>query len=500
MDEPIRESGPHLAGLLLDATRGDGPLYRLLADSLKRSIDRGEIPLGTVLPPERVLARSLSVSRATVVAAYDRLKSDGWLQSRQGSGTWVRRPQTAKPGGTDAVATGRLFLSEDGHEQRSGPGEPTIPDAELVDLSVAALSASPSVSRVIASLTVDDVAALTAHHGYVPHGLRLLRDRISDRFAADSLPTDPDQIVITTGAHQAISLVARQVLQPGDTVVVESPTFPGALDIFRRFGARVVPLPVDEHGARTDVLADIVARTQPALIYVSPHFHNPTGAVLPLERRREIGRLAAEAGTIILEDYAQADVVIDDISLPPPIASVAPDAMVHTIGSTAKLFWAGLRIGWLRSPESWAVRMLATKTVADLGSPLVSQLIAVKLIEQIDTIREERRRELTPRRDLVASMLDRLLPELTYRLPAGGLSIWASIPQGNADELAEVAVRHGVAIVPGPSLSVDDGNRQSIRVVFARPEPVLEQGLYRLAAAWNSYGPTTSRSAARLLV
>jgi DNA-binding transcriptional MocR family regulator len=193
-------------------------------------------------------------------------------------------------------------------------------------------------------------------------------------------------------------------------------------------------------------------------------------------------------------------VVIDDISLPPPIASVAPDALVHTIGSTAKLFWAGLRIGWLRSPESWAVRMLATKTVADLGSPLVSQLVAVKLIEQIDSIREERRRELTPRRDLVASMLDTLLPDLTYRRPAGGLSIWASIPQGNADELAEVAVRHGVAIVPGPSLSVDDGNRQSIRVVFARPEPVLEQGLYRLAAAWNSYAPTTSRSAARLLV
>lgn len=500
MDEPIRESGPHLATLLVDATRGDGPLYRLLADALKRAIDRGEIPLGTVLPPERALARSLSVSRATVVAAYDRLKTDGWLQSRQGSGTWVRRPQTSGPGGTDAVATARLFLSEDGHEQRSGPGEASVPDDQLVDLSVAALTGSPTVNAVIASLTAEDAGALTAHHGYVPQGLRLLRERIAARFDHAQLPTDPDQIVVTTGAHQAISLVARQVLQPGDAVLVESPTFPGALDVFRRFGARVVPLPVDEQGVRTDMLPDLVARTQPALIYVSPHFHNPTGAVLPIERRRDIARIAEETGVVVLEDLAQADVVLEDVELPPPIASLSRDAAVHTIGSTAKLFWAGLRIGWLRSPESWAVRMLATKTVADLGSPLVSQLIAVKLLDRIDQVQAERRRELTPRRDLVSELLDGLLPDLTYRRPAGGLSIWATIPQGNADELAEVAVRHGVAIVPGPALSVDDGNRRSIRVVFARPEPALEQGLTRLAAAWNSYAPTTSRSAARLLV
>ncbi len=500
MDDPIRESGPHLASLLADATQGDGPLYRLLAEALKRAIDRGEIPLGTVLPPERALARSLSVSRATVVAAYDRLKSDGWLQSRQGSGTWVRRPQSRAPGGTDAVATARLFLSEDGHEQRSGPGEESVSDDELVDLSVAALTGSDTVNQVIASLTIDDVSALTAHHGYVPQGLRLLRERIAERFVQTDLPTDADQVVITTGAHQAISLVSRQVLRPGDTVLVESPTFPGALDIFRRFGARIVPLPVDEDGVRTDVLPDLVARTQPALIYVSPHFHNPTGAILPIERRRDIGRVAAESGMVVLEDFAQADVVLEDVDLPPSIAALAPDAIVHTIGSTAKLFWAGLRIGWLRSPESWAVRMLATKTVADLGSPLVSQLLAVKLLERIGDVQRERRSELVPRRDLVSDLFTKLLPDVTFRRPAGGLSIWATIPRGNADELAEVAARHGVAIVPGPALSVDDGNRRSIRVVFARPEPVLEQGMRRLAAAWDSYAPTTSRSAARLLV
>jgi DNA-binding transcriptional MocR family regulator len=500
LDEPIRESGPHLAGLLETATQGEGPLYRCLSDALKRAIDRGEIPLGTVLPPERTLARSLSVSRATVVAAYDRLKTEGWLQSRQGSGTWVRRPERdGRHGEIDAVSTGRLFLSDDGQDQRSGPGEPALPDEQMVDLTVAALSGSPIVNQTLASLTTEDVARLTEHHGYVPHGLRRLREVIAERLAPE-LPTPLDHIVITTGAHQAISLVARQALNAGDTVLVESPTFPGALDIFRRFAARMVPLPVDADGARTDVLPDLIARTQPTLIYLSPHFHNPTGAVLPTERRREIARIAEETGIVVVEDLAQADVALEDMALPPPIASFAPQAPIHTLGSTAKLFWAGLRIGWLRSPEDWSARMLATKTVADLGSPLVSQMLAVRLYERIEEVQQERREQLVPQRDLVCRLLAERLPDWQYRCPAGGLSLWITIPQGNADEFAEVATRHGVAIVPGPSLSVDDGNRRSLRLVFTRPPHVLEEGVRRLAIAWANYAPTTNRSTARLLV
>ena len=113
LDEPIHESGPRLAALLAAELGGDGPLYRRVADALKRLVDRGDVPLGTVLPAERALARALAVSRSTVVTAYDRLKAEGWLESRRGSGTWVRRPEERRPR-VDAVATGRLFLSADG--------------------------------------------------------------------------------------------------------------------------------------------------------------------------------------------------------------------------------------------------------------------------------------------------------------------------------------------------------------------------------------------------
>lgn len=499
LDAPIRETGPHLADLLEGDLSGEGPLYRQLADALRRAIDVGGVPLGTVLPPERSLARSLSVSRATVVAAYDRLKAEGWLESRQGSGTWVRTPAEGNAG-EDAVATARLFLSDDGHEQRTGPGEATA-GGEVVDLSVAAVTGSPTVTRTLASMTIAEVAELTAHHGYLPQGLRALRDALAERFAADRLPTRPDQVVVTTGAHQGISLVARQLLAPGDTVLVESPTFPGALDVFRRFGARPVPVPIDDDGLRSDLLEDLIDRTAPRLLYVTPHFQNPTGSILPAERRQQIATLAHERRLPVLEDLAMADVVLDDdLELPPPIAAFDLEAPVYSIGSTAKLYWAGLRIGWIRSPLDTAPRTLAVKTVADLGSPLVSQALAVKLIGQRERIQEERRDELRPRRDHLVALLGDRLPEWRVRVPAGGLSLWCTLPRGNAEEFAELAARHGVNVVPGPALSVDEGNRGSLRLVFAGPRADLDEGVRRLAVAWERYGDTGHRPTSRLLV
>jgi DNA-binding transcriptional MocR family regulator len=501
LDEPIRESGPHLAELLRGELDGEGPLYRQLADALRHAVDRGEIALGTVLPPERALARELAVSRATVVAAYDRLKADGWLESRQGSGTWVRTPDEGEAG-LDAVATKRIFLSAGGSEQRTGPGEHDDASEEAVDLSVAAVLGSTTVTEVLASLTPADVAPLTAHHGYLPQGYRALRDAVSARFGEEGLPTGSDQVVVTTGAHQGISLVARQLLRPGDTVLVESPTFPGALDAFRRFGARPVPVPVDEDGMRVDLLEDLVQRSDPRLLYVSPHFQNPTGTVLTAQRRAAVAELSRERGLPVLEDLAMADVVLDDdVDLPPPIASYEPQAPVYTLGSTAKLYWAGLRIGWVRSPHDAAPRTLAVKTVADLGSPLVSQLLALRLLERRATVQAERRAELRPRRDHLAALLREHLPEWSFQVPAGGLSLWCHLPRGNAEEFAEHAARHGVVVVPGPALSVDEGNRRALRLVFTLPERELEEGVHRLTAAWGSYSAASEhRRASRLLV
>lgn len=499
MDQPIREDGPHLASLLGEGLTGDGPLYLRLAEALRRAVDRGEIAQGTVLPPERTLARELSVSRSTVVAAYERLKVEGWLDSRQGSGTWVRRPREPVRKGVDAVATGELFLTAGA--EAVAPTTPTpAPTDDVIDLSVAASRAVPAVGQVMTSLTEADVASLLAHHGYVPHGLAVLREQIAARYTAQGLPTRADQLVLTNGSHQALSLVARQVIEPGDTVLVESPTFPGALDVFRRFAAQSVPLPVDEHGARTDLLADLVERTRARLLFVAPHFHSPTGSVMTAERRSQAATLADRAALTVIEDLTLAETALDDIDLPPPIAAFTSTPSVHTIGSVSKILWAGLRVGWVRSPEAWTTRMLSTKTVADLGSPLLDQLVVSRIFENLDQVLADRRAELAPRRDLLCHLLGELLPDWDVQRPGGGLCVWATLPDGNAVEFADAARQHGVVVTPGPSLSVDDGNRRSLRLVFVRPEAAITEGVHRLAAAWDHYAQTDARPSPRLLV
>ena len=500
MEQPIRESGPRLAGLLAEeiAAEGDGPLYLRISDSLKRLVDRGDVALGTVLPAERSLARGLNVSRSTVVAAYERLKRDGWLESRRGSGTWVRRPDVT-PEQVDAVSTGRLFLSAETQVGRAATGVTVLPD-DTIDLSVAALPATSAVRRAIDEPHGPELDDLLAHHGYLPQGLPALRDAIAQRMGARGVTTDSGRVVITTGSHQAISLIARQTVQAGDAVILESPTFPGALDIFRRFGARAIPLPVDEGGARTDLLEDIVLRTGARLVYLSPDFHNPTGTVMPIERREQVASIAQRTGITVIEDQSMAELDLDAHGLPPAIAALAPDAAVLTIGSTAKLFWAGLRTGWVHTPPEWGMRMLATKTVADLGSPLLDQLLAVRLLEQSDTVRAERVTMLRPRRDTLIRGLMARLPDWRFAIPPGGLSLWVHLPSGNAEEFAEHALEHRVAVVPGPALSVDDGNRRALRMAYVEPEERLAEAVGRLADAWARYQPSAPRPSARLLI
>ena len=221
---------------------------------------------------------------------------------------------------------------------------------------------------------------------------------------------------------------------------------------------------------------------------------------MPLERREELARTAERTGIIVIEDQTMADVDLEEHGLPPSIAALAPEASVMTIGSTAKLFWAGLRTGWVHVPADWVVRMLATKTVADLGTPLLDQQLSVALLAQVDRVRAERVRELRPRRDALIDALRDRLPDWTFTVPAGGLSLWVHLPSGNAEEFAEVALDRGVALIPGPSLSVDDGNRRAIRIAFIEPEDRLIEAVGRLAGAWDRYEPASPRPSARLLV
>ena len=176
-----------------------------------------------------------------------------------------------------------------------------------------------------------------------------------------------------------------------------------------------------------------------------------------------------------------------DRSTPPLIATYAPSAPILTIGSLSKLTWPGLRIGWVRATEPIIERLARLRSANDLGSPLLTQAIAVRLLAAIDQLRLLRRRQLKPRRDLMAALLRESLPDWKFRLPAGGLFLWVKLPAGDSREFAQVALRHGVLILPGPAMSAAEQHAAFIRLPFLAEEETLRAGILRLSAAWRDY-------------
>jgi DNA-binding transcriptional MocR family regulator len=512
-----------------------GPLYRRLAAAIAAAVSGGRLPAGSRLPAERPLAAALAVSRTTVIGAYDLLREEGWVESRRGSGTRVRAPSPAFPpegaalpadgaidggvapsrGGVPAsappvaVAGGPGGLSSPAGPGATGTGELTRPlrrmaffrglveaSGSRIDFVGAHLPAAQPFLAEEWAAAAPDVAAQLGHHGYLGLGLPALREAIAAHLAAAGLPTAAEQVLVTSGAQQAIGLVAALYLQPGDAVALEDPNYPGALDTFNYARARLVPIPVTADGANVERLREAVVREAPRLVYLVPSFHNPTGALMPAAQRRAVARLAAETATPVVEDLTLADLDLD-VAPPPPIAAAVPGAPVLTIGSLSKLVWAGLRVGWVRAEAPVIARLARFKVLSDLGSSLPSQILAARLLRRAAAIRDARRQEARERRRALEQALAAALPDWTWRRPVGGLCLWVRLPRGNAEELARHALRHGVGLVPGPTCSPRDAWETYLRLPFVLEHEQMLEGIARLARAWEAYAPAARPGAAR---
>lgn len=484
MPLPAQGSGPALAGW---TSASAGPLYRRLAEAFRAAIRRGEMPSGTRLPTERALAAELSVSRSTVVAAYDLLRGEGWLESRQGSGTWVRRQASVVRFGEDRPG----FLGRSTVSFRAlieGPGE-------SIEFTCAALPAGDLFDRPAAAGAMRDVAAFARGAiGYEAAGHRPLRTAIADHLSRRwQLPTEADEVIVTTGAQQAIGLAAALYARPGEVVVVEDPTYLSAIDVLTAVGARLAPVPVGVQGVRPERLREAIVESQPRFAYLMPTFQNPTGALMPERERREIAYLAEDLQVPVVEDLTVADVALDE-EPPPPIGAFQGDVPVLTIGSLSKILWGGLRIGWIRAPSPVIQRLARMKLVTDHGSSVVSQIVALKLFEDFDALREERRDLVRERKELLETMLRERLPSWSWDPPAGGLSLWVRMPAGDVASFAQVATRNGVTIVPGPMTSVDGHFTDRLRLPYVLDPGAMREGMDRLARAWADYEPQIGAS------
>lgn len=453
---------------------GPGPLYRQLARAIAGSIERGALAAGARLPAERVLAELLGVGRGTAVAAYDLLVADGAIERRIGSGTFVvSADDLALPAGREgSVLVHRLV-------DRSAAALATV-----VDLSISVLADTAALPPAL-QVSAADLADVVPDTGYSPWGLPGLRAAVADQITAMGVPTTADEVVITTGAQQGISASAACWVRPGDVVVVDDPTYPGAVAAFTAAGARLVGVPVDGNGVQVRALADALRRA-PTLVYLQSTVHSPTGAVLRAARRESIAELVARHRVPLVEDVALAGLAWG--RTPPPIAAHAPDAPIALVGSLSKRYWGGLRVGWVRAPAPVALRFARVKATQDLGSSAVGQVLAEKLLRHeggaagsVDAAGVHRRRY-----EVLAAALHRHLPGWTWPEPAGGLSIWVRLPgRRDAAGFAQVALRHGVAVATAEALSAHpERHRDRVRLSFRSPPDALEEGVRRLAAAW----------------
>ncbi len=468
------------AGILGKWAQGDGPAYRRLAAAIASAIDRGEVDPGSRLPSERALAQALAVSRTTIVAAYDQLRREERVESRQGSGTRVRGAAGHGPG---------LRLREDPSGSfRRHPVYRSLVDGPggTIEFLGAHLPAPESLAREASRIEEKELRELTRGPGYLPMGLPALRRSIAQHLGRSGLPTSEEQILVTHGAQQAIGLAGALFLERGDTVVVENPTYLGSIDIFEGLGARLAAVPVGGDAAWVSRLKDLVTRAAPRLIYLMPTYQNPTGAVMPESCRRALARLSRERQVPILEDNTLADLSLG-VKPPAPIAAFDAAAPILTIGSLSKLFWGGLRIGWIRAPEDLLARITRLKIMADLGGSLIGQLVAVRLLAEADGVRQERRREMRERLERLRRLLALHLPSWSWTAPSGGLSLWVRLPQGDANAFSQVALRHGVAVVPGSLASPDGGCADHLRIPFVLDAAAMREGVERLGRAWSAY-------------
>ncbi|MEQ4719537.1 PLP-dependent aminotransferase family protein [Nonomuraea sp. B19D2] len=315
-----------------------------------------------------------------------------------------------------------------------------------------------------------------------------LRNVLARRLTGRGLATAGDDLLVTTGSQQAIFLVATALLDPGDVVLVEEPTYLAALQCFRLAGARVVPVRGDEDGLDPDALREAVERERPVLLYAVPTFANPTGRTLTDQRRRAIAGLAAAHGFWILEDDPYGELRYRGEVLPPLSSYPGAEEASIYLGSFSKIGAPGLRVGWLRAPAALLRVLAVAKQATDLHTSTLDQAAVARYLTTADLDGHIRtlRDVYGPRRDAMIEALARIAPPGSrWSDPDGGMFIWLRLP-GDPDTglLLRRALRHDVAFVPGAPFYPAEPDRATLRLSFTayRPDEIAE-GMRRLGAA-----------------
>lgn len=439
----------------LGASNVAGATAATLAGHIRALILDGRLTVGERLPSERALALELRRSRSTITRAYGLLEEGGLVARLHGGSTRVALPHTAPVTQLPALD----------------------PD---IDLSIASMDSTPGLyDATVRSLP--RLAAMRGTSGYSLRGLPELRETVAQRFTERGAATSPDEIMITSGALNAVNLVLATIGRRGERALVEQPTFPHALEALRRHGYRLTPTPVDVDGWDDGHLFDTLLSGRPHLAYLIPDFHNPTGATLPDVLRSRLAATARSSGTTLIVDETTTELDIDRGWTATPMA--AYDPRIVTVGSMSKIAWGGMRIGWIRAEPRLIERLLAVRPSFELGTALLEQCIAVELLADVAALTEHVRARLRAGRAAVERGLA-ALPGVAMPRTPGGLSCWIDLGAPVSTSLSLAARERGLILPPGPRFSTGGVLERRLRIPITLPPERTEEALSRIASAW----------------
>jgi DNA-binding transcriptional MocR family regulator len=486
--------------LAIDRTK-PVPLARQIQAQIERLVHEGLLVPGMKLPATRELARDLGVNRATVTLAYEELVASGWASAHVGQGTFVATPpgrgaaangESSRPARTPDIdwsgllsRSAQIIAAETDRRRisatpsRSSPGLISfaggMPDS--------ALFPTDAFRRVLNRVIREEGQELLQYYpvgGYLP-----LRRFVSTYLLRYGLEAHADRILVVNGSQQGFDLIARTLLDPGDSVAVEQPSYPRAIQVFRSFGAQLLPVPLGDDGPRLDLLERVLERHSPKFFYCQPSAHNPTGRTMSLEARRRLLAVAARFQVPVVEDGFDGSLYYG--SRPPaPLKALDTSGLVVYIGTFSKILFPGLRLGWLVAPPALLESLESAKQLADIHTSALIQAAVYhfsegRLLERhlVRVVREYARRRTV----LLDALRARMPRGVSWTEPDGGFSLLLTLPEGaDAVDLLARAIERGVSFTPGGSFFIDGGGARTARLSFSSvPAGRIDEGVRRLA-------------------
>jgi 2-aminoadipate transaminase len=492
-----------LFGELGRSRNRDIPMYAQILGRIKQAIASGQLPDNTRLPTNRELASLLSIDRSTVSRAYLELEKEGLIESHVGRGTFVN--QRAVRG--ESTAPSMMWtdkFSRGSHTASAILGRqlPQIPMSDSISFSGGIPSEDfypykvfrDIVARLLRSARADEMFGYSPAEGYEP-----LRQEVLKHLAGQGIHASDDELLIVSGSQQAIDVVIKVLVDPGDVILLEEPTYFWAVCNFGASQARLIPVPVDEHGLRPDVLSSLLNAHRPKLLYTMPTFQNPTGSTMNLERRHQLLELAQKHQLPILEDNFVGDLRYDG-QPQPTLKSLDRSGTVIHQGTFSKALCPGLRLGWLVAPTEVMSRLQLAKRACDLSTNTMAQAVMAEFLRGgfYSAHLEGVKAAYKSRRDTMIGALEKYIGQsISWSKPEGGLFIWAQLPAGcSSRELSVYAEREGVTFSPGEMFFVNGDHSEFFRLSFIQSgEAEIEEGVRRLAKAVDKYLQVQKRTA-----